>query len=262
MHTSISRSHLHYNQGSGHQVDVTCSRVAIVSPVAARRRAWTEALSGHFATVTLARKGQFPQRLSRARPRVLLLDGSGRGAIEPYLIANIQRHSPQIRTLIALERPDLQVEVSLMLSGVRGCCLTSIPAPLLRKAVESVTRGEYWVRRKVLETVLENIVSVADLRKEESLARDFTRMMDLLTPRQREIVRLVGGGGSNKEIAIRLSLSEKTVKAHLTSAFQKLGISDRLRLALMVNLPSSSYVPLPITRTARDPKRLSYWLTR
>ncbi len=258
----MSENSVHLKKGSGQQGGVPSPCVAIVSPVAARRRAWAEALQGLFVTVEVARKGELVGMLSRVRPSVLLLDGSGRSAIEPYAIADVRRQSPQTRILTALERSDLQVEVSLLLSGVRGCCLASIPAPLLRKAVESVTRGEYWIRRKVLETMLENIVSVADLRKEESLARDFTRMLDLLTPRQREIVRLVGGGGSNKEIASRLSLSEKTVKAHLTSAFQKLGISDRLRLALMVNLPSSSYVPLPFTQAARDPKRLSYWLKR
>lgn len=238
------------------------SLVAIVSPIAARRRAWGQALQGHFATIEVARKGALQALLSRVRPAVLLVDGSGRGAVKPSALSELQRQSPRTRILTALERSDLQVELTLVLSGVRGCCLTTIHAPLLRKAVESVARGEYWVRRRVLEAILENLVSVGDLHEQRALARDFTRMLDLLTPRQREIVRLVGGGGSNKEIASRLSLSEKTVKAHLTSAFQKLGISDRLRLALLVNAPTASYVPLPLTQAARDPKRLSYWVRR
>ena len=59
--------------------------------------------------------------------------------------------------------------------------------------------------------------------------------LDGLTPREKEIVQQIGGGSSNKEIAYHLHVSEKTVKAHLTSIFRKLGVSDRLHLALYVN---------------------------
>ncbi len=253
----------HYRKGSGRQVNLPSHLVAmIVSPIAARRRAWGEALLGHFATVEVARKRELRAMLPRVRPTVLLLDGSGRGVIEPSQIVDVQRQSPQTGILTALERSDLRIELSLILSGVRGCFLTRINAPLLRKAVESVIRGEYRIRRRVLEAILESRVAASGLRETEHLARDFARMLHLLTSRQREIVRLVGVGGSNKEIAHRLNLSEKTVKAHLTSAFQKLGISDRLRLALLVTRPSSSYVPQSFTEAARDSKRLSYWLKR
>lgn len=238
------------------------SLVAIGSPVAARRRAWSQALRDRFETVEVARIGELRQILSCSHPAVLLLDASARGLVESSAIPGVQRLCPGTGILTAIECPDLPVELGLVLTGVRGCCPATIDTALLRKAVTSVSRGGYWVRRSVLEAVLENFVSVTDLCKEATLARDFSRMLNLLTPRQREIVRLVGGGGSNKEIANRLSLSEKTVKAHLTSAFQKLGISDRLRLALLVNRPSPSYVPLPLTQAARDPKRLSYWVRR
>lgn len=236
--------------------------VAIVSPVAVRQRAWADALHGCFQTVGVARIGELRQTVSRSRPAVLLLDASAGGVIEPSAIPGLQRLYRHSAILAAIDRPEMPVELSLVLSGVRGCCSTGIDAALLRKAVASVSRGGYWVRRTVLEAVVKNVVSVTDSREEDTLARDFSRMLNLLTPRQLEIVRLVGGGGSNKEIANRLRLSEKTVKAHLTSAFQKLGISDRLRLALLVNQPSPSYVSLPLTQAARDPKRLSYWVRR
>jgi two-component system, NarL family, nitrate/nitrite response regulator NarL len=53
-----------------------------------------------------------------------------------------------------------------------------------------------------------------------------------LSAREREVVELIAGGGSNKEIAERLGITERTVKAHLTSVFQKLGLSSRLQLAV------------------------------
>jgi DNA-binding NarL/FixJ family response regulator len=55
-----------------------------------------------------------------------------------------------------------------------------------------------------------------------------------LTEREREIAALVGSGGTNKQIARQLDISERTVKAHLTEVFRKLGIADRLKLALLL----------------------------
>jgi two-component system NarL family response regulator len=55
-----------------------------------------------------------------------------------------------------------------------------------------------------------------------------------LTVREQQIAALVGGGGTNKQIARRLAISERTVKAHLTEIFRKLGITDRLKLALLL----------------------------
>ena len=55
---------------------------------------------------------------------------------------------------------------------------------------------------------------------------------DDLTPREEEVLRLVGQGLANKQIARRLGIGERTVKAHLTSVFQRLGVSDRVQAAL------------------------------
>jgi two-component system NarL family response regulator len=55
-----------------------------------------------------------------------------------------------------------------------------------------------------------------------------------LTEREQEIAALVGSGGTNKQIAKQLAISERTVKAHLTEIFRKLGIADRLKLALLL----------------------------
>jgi two-component system NarL family response regulator len=59
------------------------------------------------------------------------------------------------------------------------------------------------------------------------------RLADL-TRREREIAELIGNGESNKQIARQLAITERTVKAHLTEIFRKLGIADRLRLALLI----------------------------
>lgn len=60
-------------------------------------------------------------------------------------------------------------------------------------------------------------------------------MLAALTQREREVALCVARGESNKEIARKLDLAERTIKAHLTGIFEKLGVRDRLRLALLLN---------------------------
>jgi DNA-binding NarL/FixJ family response regulator len=79
--------------------------------------------------------------------------------------------------------------------------------------------------------MLRLIEELSDLRASE---RADLAHGDRLTSREREVATLVGQGASNKQIAHRLTISIKTVKAHLTNIFKKLGVTTRLQLALSV----------------------------
>ena len=118
-------------------------------------------------------------------------------------------------------------------AGARGYCNLDMDPQLLKKAVSVVVKGEIWVARNVFAPLLEELTSLTERRHKEFPPNLDTRL-DRLTPREREIAQLVGGGASNKEIAGRLNITEATVKAHLTAIFRKLGLSDRLGLALFV----------------------------
>src|SRR6266550_2189102 len=106
----------------------------------------------------------------------------------------------------------------------RGYCSRKSEPALLRTAVERVRGGEIWVGRSVTGHLLEELAAVSRPR-----APDAAKRLAGLTRRERE---LVAAGASNKEIAERLSIAERTVKAHLTSIFRKLGVSSRLHLAV------------------------------
>ena len=122
----------------------------------------------------------------------------------------------------------------MLAAGARGYCETNIDPLLLKKAVKMVRKGEIWVGRKVISHLLETLVSLTEQQRSKSL-HELSVSLENLTPREREIVHQIGRGASNKEIASQLHVTEKTVKAHLTSIFRKLGIPDRLQLALFVN---------------------------
>src|SRR6266550_1851533 len=109
----------------------------------------------------------------------------------------------------------------------RGYCSRKSEPALLRTAVERVRGGEIWVGRSVTGHLLEELAAVSRPR-----APDAAKRLAGLTRRERELVALVAAGASNKEIAERLSIAERTVKAHLTSIFRKLGVSSRLHLAV------------------------------
>ena len=105
---------------------------------------------------------------------------------------------------------------------------------LLNKAVRAVCNGELWMPRTLITRIIEDLsgrpVSVdgADTDPAHSA-------VECLTPRELQVARMVHLGGNNKTIARELSISERTVKAHLSAIFRKLNIQNRLHLALFLN---------------------------
>lgn len=94
---------------------------------------------------------------------------------------------------------------------------------LLMKAIRVVVAGQYWIGRESVSGLVETLRAQMFNTVEPKFG---------LTSRELDIVTTVAAGYSNKEIARRFSLSEETVKHHLTKIFDKLGVSNRLELAL------------------------------
>src|SRR5258708_10688557 len=101
---------------------------------------------------------------------------------------------------------------------------SQIPADLLVKSIHRVHAGEIWLDNRMTAEVMK-----AFSKSSESGPR---REKPLLSDREKEIVQLVAQGFRNKEIGEKLFISEQTVKNHLHNIFDKLGVSDRLELAL------------------------------
>ena len=114
--------------------------------------------------------------------------------------------------------------------GARGYC-GPVETDVLLKMIDKVQKGEVWAGRRTIGALLEEFYgSAADITAREQTV--LQRQLERLTFREREILRLLGDGASNKEIANALNVSVSTIKAHLTKVFRKLGQPDRLRLAL------------------------------
>jgi DNA-binding NarL/FixJ family response regulator len=124
----------------------------------------------------------------------------------------------------------------LISHGVKGYCNRYISQALLIKAVELVHMGEIWVGRSLLFKLMNRLGSVSEPKGErQGMKADADVKLAKLTGRESEIAQLVGVGDSNKVIAKKLDITERTVKAHLSAIFRKTATKDRLQLGLLIN---------------------------
>jgi DNA-binding NarL/FixJ family response regulator len=162
-------------------------------------------------------------------PDMILLDldlGSGPtlDLIEELRAVDARNH-PQVVILTGLR--DAGVHRRAVRLGARGVVSKETAAESLLTAIEKVAAGELWLDR----VQLGRLASEMSGAEPDGIQSERVRI-DKLTPREREVVLLVGQGLKNREIAKRLAISETTVRHHLTSVFAKLEVTDRLSLLL------------------------------
>jgi DNA-binding NarL/FixJ family response regulator len=130
------------------------------------------------------------------------------------------------KTIVVAATDDDALAIQALKAGASGFCPRNTPPTLIRKAIQLVEAGEIWIGRRVMLRLIEELASLGAATRQRSASAG------RLTERETTIAGLVARGAGNKEIAQRLSISVKTVKAHLTNVFKKLGVSSRLQLAL------------------------------
>lgn len=224
-------------QNGGSRLKVRVRRdtdvVLIASHSTPLRNRWRQGLQRRFAVSEATRWAGLKDRITHLKPAVVLLDVSlpGRGKLSR--IATIVQLVPQIKIILLSQSPQDREGLSALRWGARGYCHEIQAAPLMRRIIEKVRSGEVWIARKLVTMILEEVVSLSAGQR-QVIRRDFSPGQ-YLTSREREIAKLLVTGATNKEIAMELSLSEKTVKGHMTALFRKLGVTSRLRLALLLN---------------------------
>ncbi len=175
---------------------------------------WREA----FANAVAASTGPLPAEveviwLSEAHPRyATLLPELGR----------------QGRPLVVISLvPEQAHALAALAAGARGYCHALATPEMLRDVAAAVSHGGLWVGPELMNRLIRSLPAAAVPRTDEEAADLAT-----LTERERETAQGVAQGLSNKEIARQLDITERTVKAHLSAIFTKLGLRDRLQLAL------------------------------
>jgi len=145
------------------------------------------------------------------------------------LLANMQ-------VVAASVRPTDAEGMQAIMAGAVGYCHAYAPAATLDRVLQAVASGSVWMGASLMSRLLRQVDALAATPVIDGHDRTTTDWQhDALSEREHTIARHVAQGESNSAIATTLGISERTVKAHLTSIFDKLGIHDRLQLALRVH---------------------------
>lgn len=163
---------------------------------------------------------------TREQPDVIVLDLLLGSENTLDCLAELRAVASGARTLILTGVYDSQLHRQAVLLGAVGLVLKNQAPEILFKAIERVHAGEVWIERAMMAHVLDHMTrSSGDA---DPAAAGIAR----LTGREREVLGLIGHGLRNKQIAERLCISEVTVRHHLTSVYDKLGVADRLELVI------------------------------
>ncbi len=164
------------------------------------------------------------EMVAKLQPDILLLDLKMPGMNGIAALEQLQNKLKTTKVIVLTASDEEQEVVQVMRLGTSGVVRKQTATELLIKSIRSVASGEIWLDSRLTAAVMRQFSEPAPPPREQPKL--------LLSGREREIVALVSQGFRNKEIAEKMFISEQTVKNHLHNIFDKLGVSDRLELAL------------------------------
>ncbi|HLH42888.1 MAG TPA: response regulator transcription factor [Bryobacteraceae bacterium] len=187
-------------------------------------------LENDFEIVGEAADGrQVLDLVSHTHPDVLLLDLRMPNLDGLATLQALQHANRSTRVIVLTASEDKNEFVTAMKLGCSGIVLKHTEPDLIVKSIRKVHAGEIWLDSHTTAAVMQQFSTALDpARTTGPGGRD----RNPLSTREREIVSLVAQGYKNKEMAEKMFISEQTVKNHLHNIFDKLGVSDRLELAL------------------------------
>lgn len=202
------------------------------------------ATSAHYSITVIDSVAQAPERIAAAAPEVVLIDAETLQRPYPEQVAAIVA-TPGVGRVIVMTTDFVEdEEVALLRCGVQGCCRRGIDPDSLRQVL-TVTESGVWVTRSLLPRLVSELrryaqqtatpVATPPTAAADPPPRVPPEKLASLTRRERDIVKLLAEGASNKKVGEELDISERTVKGHLSNIFSKLGVSDRLKLVLFLN---------------------------
>ncbi len=194
---------------------------------------WADLLKGHFETEKTYSLGELKKLCASKKFDAILLH---RMLIDMPAFSALLSTSPTTRFFLLSDRPDEEEALTFLKMGIVGYGNTYISSPRLIEALRVVTTGGVWLGQKIIQRL---IMDTSGNTKDDGNQGNAASEMAKLTKAERHIAELVARGESNLEIAADLKITERTVKAHLTSIYEKTKTGNRLNLALLINLGKS-----------------------
>ena len=200
-------------------------RIAVLSDDSGLSDAWVHAISAdpvYDATAYACSPG-LRLAIRNANPHAIVIDQQLPGAIE--VCADLTRGNPRRIVFVNVNQDD-DSAMDALASGARGIVYSAAPIADIVKALHVVDNNQVWAPREVIVATWTRIRTEQEKRAAAEIA-----LAERLSAREREVFRYAAAGLGNKEVANKLSISEATVKVHLTHIFQKLGLRGRGELA-------------------------------
>lgn len=205
-------------------------RLIIVDDHAMIRKGLNQMLSMEEGLAIIGEVGHGDEVIEKVltlKPDVVLMDINlpGKNGIE--LTRELSRKAPEIKVL-ALSVDGDQYHISQMIrAGASGYILKDANVETLTEAIKTVARGDAYLPPQLLSKVLDEYRRTSVIEKKVALPEDLK-----LTPREIEIISHIAHGESNREIAKKLFISEKTVKNHVSNILRKMNLEDRTQVAV------------------------------
>ncbi len=171
------------------------------------------------------------ERIQELEPDIVLLDLRMPNVDGLTALQTLQHSSHRARVIVLTASEDKNEFVQAMKLGCSGIVLKQTAPDLIVKSIRKVHGGEIWLDSHTTAAVMRQFAQPGEFQS-GSGQQSKGRERSPLSQREREIVALVAQGYKNKEMAEKMFISEQTVKNHLHNIFDKLGVSDRLELAL------------------------------
>lgn len=182
--------------------------------------------------------------LSSNPAELIVLDMNVSGARDSEVLKKIVSLKDQAKLILGGIPFTPRAELTCLAIGAVACCPPALGESECRKILSVVSKKGVWLSSAGIPALMarlrESAVPASDLQTEEKPPEAVSSSAEIdplscLTKREVEIARLITKGASNKAVARELDISERTVKAHLSSIFEKLKVKDRLQLVIFMS---------------------------